>query len=117
MTEAELFELTTRHIGHCDDLEQLQYIIQYTQARIDALEGRVYAGRYYVSGKEVSPRTPHVWICRRLADLPGGELPEGAAAATCSQCGAPIAYNPLRGIRVPKVCMQCEGITPDPIPS
>lgn len=37
---AEIFELTTAHIGHCNNIEQLEYIVMYTKARIKALKAR-----------------------------------------------------------------------------
>lgn len=37
LTTEELFGLTTKLIGHCDDKEQLKYIINYTKLRLKAL--------------------------------------------------------------------------------
>ena len=80
------------------------------------------AGRFY----ERSPRgrlrevpgqayVPDVWICRRVVDYAPASVPTGAAFDDCSQCGARIAYNPLRRVAAPRVCMQCGGIEPLPI--
>jgi len=87
---------------------------------------RVDAGHFY--GRDARgrlhdvaspPRPPDVWICRRLEDFPGGSIPSGGAAGTCTKCGAVIVFNPLRVPTVPsstpKVCMQCESIQPDPL--
>jgi hypothetical protein len=54
--------------------------------------------------------------CRRVADCYGGELPAGAAAAPCTQCGVLVAYNLARHHTAPYVCLQCLGIIPDPAP-
>ena len=60
---------------------------------------------------------PDVWICRRLADYPGGTAPAGAALAWCAGCGRPIAYNPVTPVpaTIPKRCLQCCGIAPLPL--
>ena len=87
----------------------------------------VHGGNYYardpVNGRLVphAPGVPDVWICRRVADYPPAPVPVGAGFATCSRCGAAIAYNPARTRTVPattpKVCMQCAGVEPLPITS
>lgn len=55
------------------------------------------------------------WVCRRVEDF-NISIPAGAAFADCSVCGAPIVYNPARTVDAPKVCMQCAGLIPLPIP-
>jgi hypothetical protein len=64
-----------------------------------------------------APRPPDVWICRRLADFPGGRVPAGGQVAACDRCAAPLVYNPARQVTAPKRCMQCSGIEPLPIES
>lgn len=56
-----------------------------------------------------------VWICRRLADFPGGRLPSGGELAQCEHCEAVIVFNPARMLAAPRVCMQCARIQPLPI--
>ncbi len=67
-------------------------------------------------GNDVS-REPDAWICRRVADYPGARVPAGGAVAACSDCGAPIVFNPARTVSAKKYCMQCSGIRPLPIDS
>lgn len=76
---------------------------------------KIEAGRFYQDGREVPAQTPDVWVCRRLEDFPDAVPPIGARVCDCSECGKRIAYNPARKVRAPKVCMQCAGITPEPI--
>lgn len=38
LTVDELFDLTTGIIGHCNNVDQLKYIIKFTEARIRELE-------------------------------------------------------------------------------
>jgi hypothetical protein len=59
---------------------------------------------------------PQVWICRRLVDFPNQTVPAGGELAQCAKCCAFIVFNPARRLQAPKVCMQCERITPLPIP-
>jgi len=68
---------------------------------------------------EIDPgvRPPDVWICRRVADFPGGVLPVGAARASCERCELSISYDPARAVTAPKRCMQCCDLTPDPMDS
>lgn len=40
LTTDEIFDLTTKYLGHCNDEEQLLYIIRYAEARIAALKNR-----------------------------------------------------------------------------
>ena len=40
LTTQEIFDLTTRLIGHCDDSDQLRYIVRYTRSRLSALSKR-----------------------------------------------------------------------------
>lgn len=40
LTTKELFDLTTLLIGHCNDEEQLLYIIAYTKRRLRAVSSR-----------------------------------------------------------------------------
>jgi hypothetical protein len=77
--------------------------------------GVTEAGRYVAIGPELGDAAPDVWICRRVADFPGGRVPAGGARATCDQCGAPIAFNPLRVVAAPKRCFQCCAIAPLPM--
>jgi hypothetical protein len=56
-----------------------------------------------------------VWICRRVADFPFGEIPPGAAVCACSKCSESIAYNPKKTLTAPKTCAQCEGLVPSPM--
>lgn len=58
---------------------------------------------------------PDLWICRRVADFPGQQVPIGGATAACGTCGALIVFNPARPVQAPKVCMQCAHIQPDPL--
>jgi len=86
----------------------------------DVTGGKFY-GRVTEHGPlvEAPAGTPDVWICRRVADFPGGQAPAASASGICSRCAAPIAYNPARLPTVPpttpKVCMQCARIQPLPI--
>jgi len=85
----------------------------------------VFGGQFYErtpGGKlaaigTTAPRTPDVWICRRVADYPGQRVPAGGAVAACSECQAAIVFNPRRAVDAPKICLQCGGITPCPIES
>jgi hypothetical protein len=82
----------------------------------------VSAGNFYEVGPSgmtpTAPRpTADAWVCRRVADYPGGAPPAGAAVAACTVCGAAVAHGPWRfpSSDPPKVCMQCASITPGPI--
>jgi hypothetical protein len=81
--------------------------------------GRFYVrdarGRLHDDGPTSTTR-PDVWICRRVADYPDARPPSAAAIDRCTDCDAPIAYNPARVVDAPRVCMQCAGITPEPFP-
>lgn len=82
----------------------------------------VHGGRYYGRLTPTGPLVPvtdvvgepDAWICRRVADYPNQTIPAGGAVAVCTECGAPVAFNPTRTIAAPKVCMQCVGIQPLP---
>lgn len=83
----------------------------------------IHAGHYYGErhdGERIDlGRTlgvpPDVVICRRVADYPLGP-PAAAGIMPCSQCTAPIAYNPAGPHQqAPKICMQCARIHPLPI--
>lgn len=83
----------------------------------------VYGGQFYENrdGRRMRPcpddgRTPDAWICRRVVDFPRGEVPPGGELDTCSMCSALIVWNPARKVNAPKICMQCGGIRPLPIP-
>lgn len=84
---------------------------------------RINGGRFYgrltpggpLVGVPEAVGEPDVWICRRVADFPGGRVPAGGAVATCATCAAPIVYNPQRRVTAPKHCMQCSDIQPLPI--
>lgn len=83
---------------------------------------RVRPGHTYASvaigGKlvrvEVSNAVPDRWACRRVVDFPAGRIPADAGRAACSLCGEAIVFNPARAVDAPKVCLQCEGIEPEP---
>jgi hypothetical protein len=80
---------------------------------------RFEAGQYYdaLTGKHHAPGTPAVVICRRVADYPEGQPPSGAGRGACALCAEPIAYNPAGPHHNrPRVCMQCSGIEPEPLP-
>ena len=84
---------------------------------VEIQSGRMY-GRVTADGPLLpapGDATPDVWICRRIADFPGGQIPAGGAVATCTACGAAIVFNPQRQVTAPKVCMQCAEIEPLPI--
>jgi hypothetical protein len=78
--------------------------------------GRTHDGRLVPIG--VPHRIDSV-VCRRVADFPNGELPALARVQPCQACQAPIAYNPQSSrayaAGTPRICMQCAGITPDPL--
>lgn len=88
------------------------------------MKNEVKAGTFY---EEVAdgfkrydgpPRQPDVVVCRRLADFPGERVPDGAATAQCSQCGAVIVYDPACDTGdAPRACMQCVSIEPLPLES
>ena len=40
LTTGELFSITAKQIGHCNDEKQLKYIIRFTQARLESLKAR-----------------------------------------------------------------------------
>jgi hypothetical protein len=81
-------------------------------------------GRWGRSGRleRASPADgpPDEWICRRVEDFPAGQVPARGAVTHCTRCQAAIVFNPARVGTVPadtpKVCMQCAGIRPLPIP-
>lgn len=60
--------------------------------------------------------------CRRAADFGGamgGSIPPNAVHGKCTECKAPIVWNPATDqnpllVGVPKICLQCYGITPLP---
>lgn len=68
-------------------------------------------------GNDTPPGPVDGWICRRVADYPGGRVPTGGEVSMCTACGAPIVFNPARHVEAPKVCMQCARIRPLPIDS
>jgi hypothetical protein len=78
----------------------------------------VNPGRYYRATEgglfEVGPRGVDVWVCRRVADYPGADVPPGGAVAACARCGRAIVFDPLMPDppAAPKVCLQCAGIVP-----
>lgn len=81
----------------------------------------VHSGNYYGRRTEhgalepAPPQKPDHVVCRRVADY-NVPLPPGAATTICSQCAAPIAYNPKGPHQdVKKICMQCGRIRPLPI--
>lgn len=79
---------------------------------------KILGGKFYNGTEEVAPtETPDVWICRREEDYPANAIPQSAAFDTCGMCQAVIVYNPARKVSAPKVCMQCAGIAPDPLPA
>jgi len=89
------------------------------RARAIVHGGRFY-GRLTPDGPLVPTGAEHfrwadAWICRRVADFPGGVVPAGGEVAACGDCGAPIVFNPQRTVQAPKCCMQCAGIEPLPI--
>jgi hypothetical protein len=76
--------------------------------------GRTSSGRLVpVSADDAGP--PDVWICRRVADYPGQQIPTGGEVDTCGNCFAPIVFNPARAVAAPRICMQCAKIQPLPI--
>lgn len=87
------------------------------------VEGGRFYGRLTPDGPLVPTEQivgqPDAWVCRRVADFPGQQVPTGGALAQCTECGAPIAFNPARNptcVRTaPKVCMQCAFIRPLPM--
>ena len=81
-------------------------------------------GRYYIQSapgapyRETTPGEPDVIICRREADFAPGQIPAAAAFTACTACGAVVVVNPgnpRTAGPVPKICMQCAGIVPEPI--
>ncbi len=83
---------------------------------------KIVAGKYYGTRRDGSlveidhpGREPDVWVCRRLADFPGGAPPKNCATASCCLCGAVVVYNPAKKVQAPKSCMQCNAIKPDPL--
>jgi len=83
-------------------------------------DGLVNPGRYYteVGGRldETPAGPPDVVVCRRLADFPRQQLPNGGRVGACRRCLAPIVFNwegPHQNR--PRICMQCAGIQPLPI--
>lgn len=86
-------------------------------------ENEIHGGRFYGRLTRDGPLVPvdeplgepDAWICRRVADFPQQQIPEGGLVAACSRCQAPIAFNPIHVSTAPKVCMQCMRIQPLPI--
>lgn len=71
-----------------------------------------------VTESKAPPAWVDAWVCRRVSDFPPGRIPFGAAYDSCPGCGDAIAYNPKRAdtCSAPRWCMQCLGITPQPMP-
>lgn len=87
-----------------------------TKTKPGTFYGKTHDGRLEeIRGQDI--HQPDVWICRRLADFPNGQMPPGGALAQCEQCEAVIVYNPARDLAVPRVCMQCASIQPLPFPT
>lgn len=85
---------------------------------MSGLGGKFYQFGADGVGQEVEPDDDDEvisWVCRRVADF-NVPLPKDAGFADCGICGARIAYNPARSVDAPKVCMQCAGLEPLPIP-
>jgi hypothetical protein len=90
---------------------------------VSAHDDEVHGGRFYGRLTPNGPFVPVVevvgepdaWICRRVVDFPGQQIPAGGDVAACSRCEAPIVFNPLRTVTAPKICMQCASIRPLPI--
>lgn len=82
----------------------------------------VVAGHYYERRRRggplepAAPAVPDYIVCRRVVDYAPAPIPAAAEVTTCSRCSALVAYNPKGPFQdVPKVCMQCSGVTPLPI--
>jgi hypothetical protein len=87
-----------------------------TETKAGRFYGRDRRGTLHDLGEApVVDRAVDAWICRRVADFPGGRAPDGAGVASCARCGVALAFNPQRTLDAPKVCMQCSDIQPDPI--
>lgn len=86
----------------------------------DTQPGRFYGwadgGRLVELRDQPPGRDVDAWICRRVADYAPAPVPAGAAFDACTRCAARIAYNPARRVAAPRVCMQCAGIAPLPMP-
>ena len=75
-----------------------------------------HVSRYDERGNELGPVADSkvtVWMCRRVWDFPRRAAPASAGVASCTVCGAAVAFNPARVLDAPKVCMQCCGVEPD----
>jgi hypothetical protein len=82
------------------------------------LGGRTYTYDDDGRAKELPGNpTPDVAVCRRLRDFALDKLPEGMAVDGCVRCGAAILFHPTTSpASALKVCMQCAGIEPLPLP-
>lgn len=83
---------------------------------IDVHGGNFYGQRVKDGPLEPAPPgRPDIVVCRRVADY-DVPLPAHAATTNCSQCAAPIAFNPQGPHQdVKKICMQCARIQPLPM--
>lgn len=88
------------------------------------MKQRFDAGKYYgiTRGGRVLPldapdgTLPDVVVARRVADFPGRQVPPGGTVIPCATCGAPLVTNLQKFPGVPRRCMQCEGVIPEPMP-
>ena len=75
--------------------------------------GRDAAGTLHDLGTHADAAPDQV-ICRRVADFPSAIVPAGGLRAVCVRCGAAVVHAG-RFPAVPRVCMQCAGILPEPL--
>jgi len=84
---------------------------------------RTQPGHYYGDdgrrlhdlGTTNAGRPPDVVICRRVADCPAATPPPGSSVVPCATCGAAVVTNAAKYPTVPRTCMQCAHIRPEPL--
>jgi hypothetical protein len=80
-------------------------------------------GRFYQLDRQQLTELPpsddpvDYWVCRRVADYPEDAVfPPVAELTFCTRCDATIVYTRTHTITAPKVCLQCVGLEPAPLP-
>lgn len=122
---ANRHDIEQRYCGscHCFHEDEGVSVREATAALLDAAQQRVRAGRYYglapdgMQALELPDSVvPDVVVARRVADFPRQRVPRGGSVVNCAGCGAPVVTNLEKFPEVPRRCMQCQQIHPDPIP-
>lgn len=85
---------------------------------------RFNSGEYYGITRDGEARRihppdgtrPNTIIARRVTDFPEQRVPAGGTVVPCTRCQTPVVTNLLKFPDVPRRCMQCAGIIPEPLP-